>query len=205
MNVNLKCECGKFQAIIKNPKKSNSNRAVCLCVDCQSFAHYLEKPEKILDSNGGTEIFATYPSQIEFVKGVENLKSMKLSPKGLLRWYVDCCRTPIANTPGVKMPFTAIFHNCIELNAKDKDSVFGKLSLRFFGKYGKKPLPPETYQGAPLSLSLKMFPFLMKGLIFKKHIPHAFFNEDRSPKVEPIILTKIERERLKLKSYDFIA
>jgi hypothetical protein len=40
---------------------------------------------------------------------------MSLSPRGLLRWYASCCRTPIANTPrDAKLPYAGLVHTALE-------------------------------------------------------------------------------------------
>lgn len=97
--ISLACICGHLEGKLESVDLGKGERFVCLCDDCQAFARYLGQEKKALDPQGGTEIFAVTPSQIKFTKGLENLTCLKLSEKGMLRWYTSCCKTPIANTP----------------------------------------------------------------------------------------------------------
>ena len=70
--------------------------------------HFLERGE-LMDEWGGSEVFQTTPARIEFTQGADQLACMRLSPKGLMRWYARCCNTPIANTlPSPGMAFAGI-------------------------------------------------------------------------------------------------
>ena len=62
--VNLSCECGEVKGIAHNITPKTGNHIVCMCIDCQTFAHYLGKEEDILDEYGGSHIFQVTPSQI---------------------------------------------------------------------------------------------------------------------------------------------
>jgi hypothetical protein len=70
---------------------------VCYCKDCQSFARHLDHAE-VLDANDGTHIFQTIPRDVHFLRGFEHLRVLRLSETGILRWYANCCKTPVANT-----------------------------------------------------------------------------------------------------------
>jgi hypothetical protein len=98
-------------------------RAVCYCRDCQSFARFLGKPAEILNGLGGTDVVATAPRLVNFTRGHGQLRCMSLSGKGLYRWYAQCCRTPIGNTPrDPKLSYVGLVHNCL---AGDLDAAFG--------------------------------------------------------------------------------
>jgi len=64
--------------------------------DCQAFARLLERTD-VLDPAGGTGIFQMPPARMQLTTGADGLRCLRLSDK-VLRWYADCCRTPIANT-----------------------------------------------------------------------------------------------------------
>ena len=72
-------------------------RFVCYCKDCQAFAHFLDRAD-VLDPAGGTDIFHMPPGRVKLTAGTDALRCLRLSNK-VLRWYTECCRTPIANTP----------------------------------------------------------------------------------------------------------
>lgn len=188
MIINLKCQCGKLKGQAFGPFRKKHSRAVCMCDDCQAYAHHLGQASEILDSNGGTEIIALYPDQIKLTDGVENLKCLRLSSEGMFRWYAGCCHSAIANSAAPKLPFAGVVHTFIDLDEKEKDSIFGPVFVRFLAKYGNPPFPPNTYMKTPWILIITTLPFILKGFIKKKYLPSPFFQEDGTPKVEPQVL-----------------
>src|SRR5690606_22974042 len=96
MKISLSCSCGSIKGVLFGPRKKNKNLFVCTCYDCQAFAKFLGK-ESLLDQSGGTTILPSYPGDIRISEGTEHLRCLRLSYKGLYRWYADCCKTPLAN------------------------------------------------------------------------------------------------------------
>ncbi|MFZ7089795.1 DUF6151 family protein [Primorskyibacter sp. 2E233] len=92
----LSCKCGSVQWQVE-PQATGTHLA-CYCNDCQAYARHLGTDETYLDAQGGTEIFQTTPANLRFLKGDAHLKCLRLRPDGLLRWYADCCKSPIGNT-----------------------------------------------------------------------------------------------------------
>jgi hypothetical protein len=85
-------------------------RFVCYCKDCQAFARFLDRAD-VLDLAGGTDIFQMPPGHMRLTAGKDALGCLRLSNK-VLRWYADCCRTPIANTAtGPRFPIVAVIHS----------------------------------------------------------------------------------------------
>ena len=120
----LRCECGVVEGRVASPHIAA--RAVCYCRDCQAFARFLGSSERILDSRGGTDIIATVPRHVHFTRGTEQLRCMRLSDKGLLRWYTACCRTPIGNTPpDPGLPYVGLIRSCLPGSAREVDEAFG--------------------------------------------------------------------------------
>ncbi|MFO0633094.1 MAG: DUF6151 family protein [Nannocystaceae bacterium] len=95
-DVALRCRCGTIVGRITGLSPRSCNRAVCYCSDCLAFARWLGSSD-ITDAHGGTDIVQVAPASVSFTSGHEHLRSMRLSPKGLLRWYSDCCRVPMGN------------------------------------------------------------------------------------------------------------
>jgi hypothetical protein len=91
----LRCRCGTLQGHVRVAR--TATRALCYCRDCQAYARFLGGD--LLDGAGGTEVVATQPANVRFDAGLESLACLSLSPRGILRWYAQCCRTPIGNTP----------------------------------------------------------------------------------------------------------
>ena len=124
----IRCSCGALRGVARGVSPSRGNRVICYCADCQSFAHFLGRATEILDRSGGTDIFQTSPARIEITQGRERLASMRLTPKGLLRWYADCCKTPIGNTAITReIPFVGLICRCLDTGSigltRDRRSV----------------------------------------------------------------------------------
>ncbi|MEL6182165.1 MAG: DUF6151 family protein, partial [Myxococcota bacterium] len=94
----VQCRCGQLRGGFQ--PSSRSQRVVCYCRTCQAFAHFLGRPE-LLDAQGGSHIVQSEPHTLRFHQGSEHLACMRLSDKGLLRWYASCCQTPLGNTPAL--------------------------------------------------------------------------------------------------------
>ena len=201
MNVPLKCDCGKLKGVAKNLSSVQGRRIICLCDDCQAFAHYLGHAKSVLDQNGGTEILQMLPANLEITRGIENLKCLRLSDKGMLRWYAGCCNTPVANTaPYSKMPYTGVVHSILDFagDARSREASLGPVRARIQGKFGIGKLPEGTHQKAPLGLILRIMGFLISGLLRGKYAPSPFFNRQTGkPAVEPYVLSANEREALR--------
>ena len=149
MNVPLKCSCGKLEGVAKILTSEQGRRIICLCDDCQAFAHYLGHAKSVLDENGGTEILQILPANLEINQGMENLRCLRLSDKGMLRWYTGCCNTPIANTaPYSKMPYAGVVHSILDFaeDAKSRKAALGPVRARIQGKFGIGKLPEGTHQ-----------------------------------------------------------
>ena len=70
------------------------------------------RSDEVLDAAGGTDIVQTLPKYVEFTDGIDALACMRLTENGLLRWYAECCRTPIANTmANFKLSFVGLIHS----------------------------------------------------------------------------------------------
>lgn len=163
---------------LRGPFRKKHSRAICSCGDCQAYARILKSDREILDSQGGTEIIALYPNQIHLDSGIENLKCLRLSEKGLFRWYAGCCHTPIANSPGPGMPFAGVVHNIVDLREHERTEVFGPIFMRF--------------SKASLKLIATTLPFLLKGYWKKTYWPSPFYFPDGKPRVKPEIVRREE-------------
>jgi Family of unknown function (DUF6151) len=81
--------------------------------------------------------------------------SLRLSDRGVLRWYTDCCRTPIANGAGAGFPIISMIHSFVDHDAggHSSDEVFGPPLCRIYEGSAIGPLPSE----APPPPSLRVF------------------------------------------------
>lgn len=124
MSHPLQCRCGTLKGQVANPR--SANRVICYCKDCQAFAHFLGRQSDVLDERGGSEVLQILPKHLTLTQGREVLACMRLTPKGLLRWYAHCCNTPIGNTlDSPKVSFIGLLHSCLETSGPPLDESFG--------------------------------------------------------------------------------
>lgn len=135
----FQCRCGRLQGEIADPARAV--RAVCYCRDCQAYAHLLGEPQRVLDAQGGTDIVTAQASTVRFTSGADALACLSLSPRGLLRWYAGCCRTPIANTTRHwKLPYVGMVHSCLH-HPQPLEQSFPQVQLQVNTKSAKGTLP----------------------------------------------------------------
>src|SRR5262245_33105196 len=96
LDLPLRCRCGATRGVASHVSPSTGFRFVCYCEDCQAFARFLGRTD-VLDAAGGTDIFQMPPAHVKLTAGTDAMRCLSLSNK-VLRWYSDCCHTPIANT-----------------------------------------------------------------------------------------------------------
>ena len=143
MSHPLQCRCGTIKAQVDHPRAAN--RVVCYCKDCQAFAHFLGRPSEILDERGGSDIVQVAPKLITLSQGAGSLACMRLTPKGLLRWYAGCCNTPIGNTLATpKFSFIGLVHNCLEGSGEPLEVAFGPVRASVNTKSAKGDPKPVT-------------------------------------------------------------
>ena len=186
-SITLKCECGAVTGTAHNITPKSGNRVVCCCSDCQAFAKFLETEDRTLDGFGGTDIYQTSPSQIKIKTGPENLSSMKLTPKGLLRWYTSCCNTPVANTMGGKLAFCGIIHSFT--NIPDREETLG--DVRAYCQTQDAigtPDHPKAHPKFPAGITLRILRQMVHWKVQGKDTPSPFYNEARNPVAKPLIL-----------------
>ncbi|WP_278920864.1 DUF6151 family protein [Pseudophaeobacter profundi] len=88
------CNCGRLAGHISAEGRKSGLRLLCFCQDCRAAELYHNQPDPV----DGVDLFQLAPHAITLTQGAEHLQLMRLGPKGLYRWYADCCGTPFANT-----------------------------------------------------------------------------------------------------------
>jgi hypothetical protein len=126
-------------------------RFVCYCTDCQAFARFLERTD-VLDPAGGTDIFHMAAGRVRLTAGADAMQCVRRSDK-VLRWYADCCRTPIANTATTpRFPVVAVIHSLMDHGERARDDALGKPLCRIYERSAIGPLPRDA--APPPSLRL---------------------------------------------------
>jgi hypothetical protein len=190
----LQCLCGTIKGFVDEPRRAN--RAVCYCRDCQAFAHFLGKSDEILDELGGSEVIQVLPKNVTLTQGTEALACMRLTAKGLLRWYAGCCNTPIGNTlDNFKISFIGLVHNCLETADRPMQDSFGPVRVWVNTKGAKGNPKPKT-----VGIGTTVLWFLAnvaKSRIDGSYKRNPFFLVDKGvPIVPPRVLSPEERARL---------
>lgn len=109
MGLELGCRCGACALEIDLSGWGAASRVVCYCDDCQTAARALKAQADVLGPGSGTHIVQSTPDRVRILRGREHLAVLRLSPKGLMRWYAGCCDTPMCNTlPNLKLPFVGL-------------------------------------------------------------------------------------------------
>jgi hypothetical protein len=195
LDLPLRCRCGRLCGVASDVSPSSGFRFVCYCKDCQAFARFLDRAD-VLDPAGGTDIFHMPPARVKLTAGTDALRCLQLSSK-VLRWYTECCRTPIANTPaGPGFPVIGMVHSCMDYAAsgRSRDEVLGPPRCRIFERSAVGPLPPNA--PGPPSVGLfarrasKLLGWWVRGLGW----PTPFFDDrTKVPRAVPRELMQSER------------
>lgn len=194
-DILLQCRCQTVRGLVLAASVEGSNRAVCLCDDCQAYGHFLGG--EFLDANGGTEILQVAHNQVRIDHGRDQVACVRLSSKGLFRWYARCCNTPLANTFGPKSLFAGVARVCLSnaTNGASFDEAVGPIRERVQGRYGKGELPPGTQRTVSLSLVVHFLQLIGKWWISGAARPSTFF-AGALPLAEPHVLSAEERQAL---------
>lgn len=195
MSHPLQCRCGTFTGYVD--VLETVNRGVCYCRDCQAFARYLGRASEVMDEKGGTEVLQMLPKHVHFSAGLEALACVRLTEKGILRWYASCCRTPVGNTPpNYKVSFVGLVRSCLDGPGKSLDESAGPIRMHVHTKsaIGEPKPKPMGLAGAILRIS---------GMVARARLDGSyrqtpFFNaDDGTPIVQPEVLSPGRLEELK--------
>ncbi|MEJ0098779.1 MAG: DUF6151 family protein [Pseudomonadota bacterium] len=139
MQIPVRCECGTVTGFLEARGVSVHGR--CYCLDCQAFARYLGKPERMLDAEGGTEVIGTLPLRLHFTAGADRLACITLSARGPLRWYAECCRMAICNSSRApRTPFVTLNTRTLAVAPREVDRAFGRSGFIFSAKAAAAPV-----------------------------------------------------------------
>ncbi len=180
------CDCGQVSGQLSAQAVQAGTRLECYCQDCRAAQIALGQPDP---APGAVQIFHTLPDGLEFDSGQDQLAVIRLSPKGLMRWYAACCNTPLfATLPNPKIPFLGLSANCLE-HPED----LGKVQARGF--------VPQPGGGTRMQGALTMvWGIATRGLSARmsgawRNTP--FYDPDTgAPVVEPQVLDRAARRAL---------
>lgn len=180
----LQCKCGKVKGHVLSG--SPSNRMKCYCTDCQAFGRFFGQAARVLDAKGGTEIVQVCQSRLCFDQGIDQLASIRLSDHGMIRWYTQCCQTPIGNTmPDPKMSFIGLIHTAMDLSAIDKDFGEKVAFINTSAAIGE----PKPQQRGVVGTIFRFARLVITSRIFGRYKQSPLFTATGAPIAPPRILS----------------
>ena len=185
----IQCRCGLLRGEVSRPE--HALRAACYCRDCQAYAHALGQGAQVLDANGGTEVVVTPAGNVRITAGHEHLACVSLSPRGLLRWYADCCTTPIANTPrDWRLPYVGLVHTCLR-QPRPMEHAFPRVQLRV-NTQSAHGRPPPSSRVAGTARFLRMALRLVAARVRGAYRKTPFFDGQGTPVAPVRVLERAE-------------
>ena len=195
MDIPLRCECGTVAGLVA--VRGLSVHGACYCRDCQAFARFLGKPERMLDAAGGTEVIGMLPCRVRFTSGVDQLACITLTPRGPYRWYARCCRRAIGNSSRArKTPFVTVHVRALAAAPDEIARVFGPSSF-VFGAESATAAVTKPPLGMLLALPKIAWNVLYARVSGAWRINPFFLPGSDTPISAPQLLSKEERYALR--------
>ena len=195
LDLPLGCRCGHMRGVASDVSPSSGFRFICYCKDCQVFARFLKRTD-VLDPAGGTDIFQMAADRMKLISGMDALRCIRLSQK-VLRWYGDCCRTPIANSAASpRFPVVGVIHCFIDYKTNDRslDEALGPPLCRIYERSAVGPLPPNAPHPPSLGVLARRASRILRWWVRGRGRPTLFFDgRTKSPRAVPRVLTQSER------------
>lgn len=193
--VLLRCECGKLRGTASGLGPSRGARVVCYCDDCQAFARFLGRPD-VTDAWGGTDIFQMPPSGVRLEQEDQALQCVRLSDKGMFRWYCGFCKTPVGNTVGPRLPVVGLIHNIMDHASSNvsRDALLGRPIGFLQTRSATGGGPPPGPRASLLRTAARSSRLLLTWWVTRAGFPSPFFDERTlAPRATPRVLNERER------------
>lgn len=157
-----------------------------------AFAHHLDRAD-LLDAHGGSDIVQVAPASFTFLHGTDRIAGLRLTPKGLYRFYATCCGTPLGNTVGPAIPFIGIVAQAFD----DPNQLFGTPVGAILGRYAVGTPPPGS-TGWNLRLYARAIRMVLGWRLGGRGWPHPFFERATGAPTCPLTIVSPEaREALR--------
>jgi hypothetical protein len=196
LEVPLRCRCGRVRGVATHVGPETGTRSLCYCDDCQAFARFLGQPD-VVDDRGGTDVYQMAIFRVSLAQGADDLRAMRLSPKGMIRFYAGCCRTPIGNTLGPRVPFIGLVHSFIDLgDARARDEILGK-AVGVQGRFAPGGCPPGVSPRVPPIFLMRAVRNLAGWWLTGRRAPSPFYEPSGATRAPLIVLSADERAALR--------
>ena len=93
----LQCSCGAVRGTVRDVTPSSVFHFVCHCADCRTFLRHIGRGKDLLTRHGGTGVVHSTPARVTLTEGHDQVGLIRLSPRGLLRFYATCCHSPLGS------------------------------------------------------------------------------------------------------------
>jgi hypothetical protein len=174
----LRCRCGHVRGVASAVSPSGGFRFLCFCTDCQAFARFLGRAD-VLDAAGGTDIFQMPSAHVKLTAGSDAVRCLQFSSK-VLRWFADCCRTPIANTAAdPRFPVIAVIHCFMDHQAdgRAREEVLGAPLCRIYERSALGPLAPSAPAPPPFVTFARRASMIFRWWVRGLARPNPFFDD----------------------------
>ena len=192
MDLKFSCRCGQVNGVVANYRRSQANRVVCYCGDCRGFVNWLKQPDH-LDARGGVDILHLAQGDVRIDQGRELVACMRLSPKGMFRFYATCCSTPLGSTVSAGLPLVG-FSTTIFDSTVDREPVLGPALVVNGASALGGPMPERKL--AVVGMMMRVGALLARWKIMGRGKPSPFFSDQGQPVAAPMIITKEQRAAL---------
>ena len=137
------------------------------------------------------------PASLTFMQGQDKIRGLRLSPKGLHRWYACCCNTPVGNMASPSIPFIGLVAETFASERQSPDQLFGQPVGAILGKFAVGEVPKKA-RGVSFGLILRTLRLILSWRLSGKTWPHPFFDQaTRQPRYPITVLTREQREALR--------
>jgi hypothetical protein len=188
----IQCTCGSVRGELHAVSPATVQNLVCHCADCRTFVRHLDRAGDLLTEHGGTAVVHSTPARMHLTAGIEHVGLVRLSPKGLLRFYTTCCNTPLAAMlDDPRQAFVSIARCILPADADEHLGVAVRVRGRSaIGDRSKL----NAAHNVPLWLLVRIGWRLARQRIRGQARPSPFHAPDGSCIVQATVLTKEQRE-----------
>lgn len=196
IDLPTRCRCGHVAGTVLDVSPRTVNHAICYCRDCRAYARWLGKLE-LLDSAGGSDIVQAALGRVRFSEGLDALACMRLSPKGMHRWYADCCRTPVGNTM-LGLPFIGLAASFLDpARPRPLEASCGP-AVAIQEQSATGPVPGGVHRLAQVRSIAHAARLFATWMVTGAARPTPLFDDAiRTPRVTPRVLSREERDALR--------
>ncbi len=195
-SIGLSCRCGEVHGTVADASPDAANHMLCYCDDCQAALHHLRRTD-LFEGHGGTDVVQVAPSSLSFNRGIDRIVGLRLTPKGLYRWYASCCNTPLGNSLGPGLPFIGLVSQTFEGGKQRADAVFGPTVAAARSNNAVGGVPAGTAAVGPRTL-LRAIRLVLGWKWRGQGWPHPYFDRATPKPTRPIVvLSREQREALR--------